>query len=153
VSSGDLRKRSNIAHHFDGDIRNISVTWRNVASVAWPPHVVYLRGYKSEVESNGGCGEAPARLCLRGGDCEAAYERSGSDSFTQIECIVASALQRRVLQRGGFLGAVHSVLYWFSVNGGYTGGFARLPESGFVGGRWSRCLKASGSAAMVECSV
>jgi hypothetical protein len=48
--------------------------------------VVFLRGDVSEVESNGGSGEGPACLCFRGGDCEAACERSGSGIFSP--CVV-----------------------------------------------------------------
>ena len=53
-----------------------------VADVARPPHAVFLRGDERELESNDGCGVAPMRLCCRGGDYEAARERSGSSGFT-----------------------------------------------------------------------
>jgi len=53
-----------------------------VADVARPPHAVFLRGDERELESSDGCGVAPVRLCCRGGDYEAARERSGSGGFT-----------------------------------------------------------------------
>ena len=49
-----------------------------------PPHAVFLRGDESEVEFNGGSGEAPAHLCFRGGNCEVASEMSGSDVFHPV---------------------------------------------------------------------
>jgi hypothetical protein len=59
-----------------------------VADVARPPHAVFLRGDESEVESNGGSGETPMRLCFHGGDCVAACERSGSGVFHPTRCSV-----------------------------------------------------------------
>ena len=46
------------------------MTWSAVADVARPPRAVFFRGDESEVESNGGCGKAPACLCL----CETARQ-------------------------------------------------------------------------------
>ena len=57
-----------------------------MADVTRPPRAVFLRGDESEVESNSGCGEAPARLCL----CETARQPvRGPDlvfSSCQVEC-------------------------------------------------------------------
>jgi hypothetical protein len=44
-------------------VGNGSVTWNAVVDVARPPRAVFLRGNKSEVESNSGSGEAPTRFC------------------------------------------------------------------------------------------
>jgi hypothetical protein len=55
---GDLEKQGNITHYSIGDFRNGSMTWSSVAGVARPARAVFLRGDESEVESNGGCGEA-----------------------------------------------------------------------------------------------
>ena len=71
--------------------------------VARPPRAVFLRGDESEVESNGGCGEAPARLCL----CETARQPvRGPDlvlSSCQVECNSAAVLRQWVSHGGGLL--------------------------------------------------
>ena len=48
----------------DGDFCNGSVTWSVVADVARLPRAVFLRDNESEVESSGGCGEAPAHCVI-----------------------------------------------------------------------------------------
>lgn len=107
----DLGKWGSFALHSNGDNRDGSV-----ADVARLPRAVFLRGDKSEVESNGRRGETPTYLCYRGVDCEAA--REGSDlviSLCQMECGVVAALQRRVPHCDVLLGAVRSVLSWVPV--------------------------------------
>ena len=83
---GDLEIRGNTIHHPDGDLRNGSATWSTMADVARPPRAVFLLGGETEMESSGGCGEAPARLCL----CETARQPvRGPDlvfSSCQVEC-------------------------------------------------------------------
>ena len=58
-----------------------------------PPRVVFLRGDQSEVESNGGCGEAPAHLCL----CETVRQPAGDPDLVlssyQVECGSAAVLR------------------------------------------------------------
>jgi len=56
------------------------VEWSTVAGVARPPRVVFLRGDRSEVQRRKWRG--PRALCFRGGDCVAAFERSGFGGFT-----------------------------------------------------------------------
>jgi len=51
-----------------------------VAGVARPPRVVFLRGDESEVQRRKWRG--PRALCYRGGDCEAAFKRSGFCGIT-----------------------------------------------------------------------
>nr|TKW36290.1 hypothetical protein SEVIR_2G431100v2 [Setaria viridis] len=108
---GDLVERGNIAHHSDSDKRNESVTWSTMASVARSPHVVFLRGDETEVESNGGCGEAPASCLIA--VATARQPARGPDSVVslcQVERDVAAALQQRVPHGGGLLGVVQLFL-------------------------------------------
>ena len=48
--------------------------------MARSPHVVFLRGDESEVQRR--MWRGPCALCFRGGDCKAAYERSGFGGIT-----------------------------------------------------------------------
>jgi hypothetical protein len=72
---GDLGMWGNIAHYPGGDKGNGTVAWSTVAGVTRPPRVVILQGDESEVQQRKWRG--PRALCYRGGDCEAAYKRSG----------------------------------------------------------------------------
>jgi hypothetical protein len=68
------------------------VTWGAEAVVARPPHAVFLRGDKSEVESNDGCGEAPRVVVLT-----ARQPATGLDlvlSLCRVVSGVAVALRR-----------------------------------------------------------
>nr|TKW19796.1 hypothetical protein SEVIR_4G043004v2 [Setaria viridis] len=86
-----MGKWGNIAHHTDVDKRNGSVTWSTGAGVMRPPRVVFFRGDESEVESNCGCGEAPARCFIM--VATARQSARGLDSVVslcQVECGVCS---------------------------------------------------------------
>ena len=76
--------------------------------MARPPRAVFLRGDESEVESNGGCGEAPTRLCL----CETARQPArGPDlvlSSCQVECKFCSGTSAMGPARQWPFGAVRS---------------------------------------------
>ena len=68
------------------------------------------RGDESEEESNGGCGEAPARCVFV--VATARRHECGPDSVVppcQMMYDVATALRRQVLHGGGLLGAMLSV--------------------------------------------
>ena len=74
-----------------------------MADVARPLRAVFLRDDESEVESNGGYGETPTRLCL----CETARQPArGPDlvlSSYQVECGSAAVLRRWVPHGGDLL--------------------------------------------------
>ena len=97
-------------HHPDGDLINGSVTWSTVADMARPRVRCLLRGDESEVESNGGCDEAPVHCVFA--VVTARQPACSPDSVfspCQMVCDVAAAQRRRVLHSGGLLGAVWSV--------------------------------------------
>ena len=105
-------ERGIFAHHFDGDFLNGSWAWSSVAGVARPRARSSFEATR-EVESNGGCSEAPHALWCRGGDCEAVCEWLGSGIVHSVglSVFVAAASRRRVLHGGDPLGAVVSASF------------------------------------------
>ncbi|KAF8686809.1 hypothetical protein HU200_043420 [Digitaria exilis] len=105
---GDPERRGNFPYHLDSDLWNGSVmrslrrAWRGPSLWCFPMAT-------SEVESNGGRGEAPARCVLV--VATARQPGCGPDpvvSSCQVVRGVAAALRRRVPHSGGFLFAVQS---------------------------------------------
>ena len=93
------------------------------------------------MESNGGCGEAPARCVLV--VATARQPARGLDSvvsFCQAECGAAAALRRRIPHGGGLLGVVQSASFGFLSTQGHATGFGDL---------WALLLV--GAASDVEC--
>ena len=85
-----------------------------------------LRGDESEVESNGGCGEAPVHCVFAVVTArQPAYGPDSVFSPCQMVCNVATALRRQVLHSGGLLSAVRSV----SLVSPSTRGYALLAAS------------------------
>jgi hypothetical protein len=109
---GDLGSGDGIVHHSDGNKRNGSATWSVEADVARPPHAVFLQGDESKVESNSGCGEAPARCVVM--VLTARHPARDPDlvlSLYRVVCDVAGALRRWVPHGGGLLGIMLSISF------------------------------------------
>jgi len=76
------------------------------------PRAVFPRGDESEVEFNGGSGEAPARCVIAVPNVRQPVRDPDSVvSSNQVVCGVAVALRQRVPHSGGLLGVVQSASF------------------------------------------
>ena len=140
---GTLRV-ANFALHSDGDNRDGSMTWSTMADVVRPPRALFLQDDESEVESNGGCGEAP-HIVLSWWRLRGSLRGVESSGFHSVRWSVVLQRHYSVGSRMAMAFLVRCSLFLLDpcCRSITLGGLRRLHESEIVGGCCANAFRLS----------